>query len=205
MLVFANPTKRPRRAAPTKKGGPMATKKRKKTTRRKVKNPGFFGFGRKKTARRRARRNPSGFMGAAKGLFGEMLSKDGVTMLAAAALTPTAVDFIKDKLAPKVTGWTGMAVRAGIVAGLAWATDRFVGRKAALTVGAVGLGTLVAEGINLARAKSAGLSDELADVAAQRPELIDHFAQGYQTGAMGEYGMGLSAFPAQSPQAFDFN
>lgn len=183
----------------------MATKKHKKTARRKVKNPGFFGFC-KKATRRRARRNPGGFMTGAKNLFGEMLSKDGVTMLAAAALTPTAVDFIKDKLAPKTTGWTGMAVRAGIVAGLAWATDRFVGRKAALTVGAVGLGTLVAEGINLARAKSAGLSDELADIAAQRPELIDHFSSGYQQSqTMGAYEMGLSGGFQPATQVFDFS
>lgn len=159
------------------------TKRRAVTRRRVHRNPAPVATKR----RRRVHRNPSGFAArfAGKGVLGELLSMEGAIMLGAGLVAPTAATWIQAKVMPSATGWTKIAVQAAVILGGAWALDKYgKQRKAALAFALTGSSALIADAINLGRAKAAGVSGVLADYMVQNPVLIDQVASG---GALQDY------------------
>lgn len=123
------------------------------------------------------RRNPSSFAG--KGLLKEILSKDGLLMVAGAFAAPMATDWLQEKIMPSATGWTKVALKAGLTVGVAFAIDKFLKmRKVALAYGVTGLAVTAADAVNIARGQMAGLSASEADMLANRPDLIAQVASG---------------------------
>lgn len=150
------------------------------------------------TRRRSVRRNPSMFSGG--GVLGELLSKDGLIMVGAAFAAPMATDYLQEKIMPSATGWTKVAVKAGLVAAGAWAIDKFLKqRKAALAYAVTGAAVVASDAVQIARGVMAGLSASEADMLANRPDLIQAVANG---GLGGAYEMGLSG-PYQTGLAED--
>jgi hypothetical protein len=73
------------------------------------------------------------------------MNKDGLIMVSAVALTPTALEMAMKYVAPSSTGYTRIAIKAGIGLGLAWAIHKWLNKKGGLVVGLVSAGTAVAE------------------------------------------------------------
>lgn len=228
MLISANPA-RPKafkkkakgktatgRKAPKKGASAMAKKHRtaaqKAATRRLValnksrhghkprkthRNP-YRAVSRKRhgVKRHRTHRNPFTLRG---GILGEILSKDGLLMVAGAFAAPMATDYLQEKIMPSATGWTKVGVKAALVLAGAWAIDRFLKmRKVALAYGVTGAAVVAADAVNIARGQMAGLSASEADMLANRPDLIAGVASGnlgapYQTGLSAPYQTGLSS------------
>jgi hypothetical protein len=209
MLIYANPTTtprppkattktRPRRAA-SKGATTMARKTRsaaqKAATRRMLaanksrkrhRNPAPRKATRSRRSyaaaprRRSVQRNPSA--GLARGILGELASKDGLILLGSAAIAPTTVDFIAEKVVPVQyqSGWTGLLAKAAIAAAATYALDRYGKQRKAAIGFAVGAGgSLVALAYRTFRAGQAlpaGIaqaSPATADEIAKNPTLYE--------------------------------
>jgi hypothetical protein len=161
-LIVVNPTHRKpkaRKKAISKRKNPMAKKRRSpaqkaafarmlagrkrhhnpapKRRRRVHRNPTH----RKVYTRRR---NPS----TGGGLMGELLSKDGLMMIAAVVGTPTLTELAVSYLMPTASGTTRSLVKAGLGAGIAYGVYRFVSKKAGLIVALVSVGSAASDLIN---------------------------------------------------------
>ncbi len=145
--------------------------------------------------RRSIRRNPSMFSG---GILGELISKEGLLMVAGAFAAPMVTDYLQEKLMPTATGYTKLAVKAGLVLAGAWAIDRFLKmRKAAIAYGVTGAAVVASDAVQIARGVMSGLSADEADMLANRPDLVARVASGnlgadYSQGLAGPYSQGLS-------------
>lgn len=92
----------------------------------------------------RRRRNPI----AASGLMGELLSKEGLMMVAAVVGTPTLTELAVTYVMPTATGTTRSLVKAGLGAAIAWGVYKYVSKKAGVVVGLVSIGSAVSDVIN---------------------------------------------------------
>lgn len=191
MLIYANPTATKPRAA-RRRAAPGASTMKKRTTKRRAvsrrrvhRNPAPVA-----TRRRRVHRNPSlaGRFGVARGsVLGELLSVEGAMMIGAGLVAPTAAAWVQAKVMPSATGWVKLGIQAAVVLGGAYAIDKYgKQRKAALAFALTGTSALIADAINLGRAKATGVSDSLADYLVQNPSLINAAADGRDQ-AMGDY------------------
>lgn len=146
--------------------------------------------------RRRVHRNPSLLSGG--GILGELLSMKGVVMVGAAFAAPMAATYLQNLLMPTATGWTKVAVKAGIVLAGAYAIDKFVKqRNAALAFGITGIASVGSDVMNIVQGVVQGLSADQADMLANRPELIRSIAAGqlgtrYEPGMGGPYGVSMA-------------
>ena len=163
-LIVVNPTHRKPKAkkkAILKEKNPMAKKRRSaaqkaafsrmlagrkrhrnpapKRRRRVTRNP---SHSRKVYSRRR---NPSHGSGS---LMNELLSKDGMMMIAAVVGTPTLTELAVSYLMPTASGTTRSLVKAGLGAGIAYGVYRFVSKKAGVIVALVSVGSAVSDLIN---------------------------------------------------------
>lgn len=151
--------------------------------------------------RRRVHRNPSLF---GRGILGELASKDGLMLLGAAAVAPTAVDFIAEKVVPiqYASGMTGLLAKAAIAAASAYALDRFVNRKAAIGFAVGSGGSLLALAYKTFMVKQAlpatvpaQATGAMADEIAKNPSLYKSLMEsndwsslnGYAVAPMGGY------------------
>lgn len=116
---------------------------RKATRRRVRRNPSPVSYAR----RRRVHRNPSVAGGGS--IFSELMSKDGLMMIAAVVGTPTITELAVSYIMPNASGTTRTAVKAGLGLGIAWAVHKYVSKKAGLVVGLVTAGSAVADLINV--------------------------------------------------------
>ena len=91
------------------------------------------------------RRNPSTGGGS---LVNELLSKDGLLMVAAVVGTPTLTELAVSYLMPTASGTTRSLVKAGLGAGIAYGVYRFVSKKAGVIVALVSVGSAVSDLIN---------------------------------------------------------
>jgi hypothetical protein len=145
--------------------------------------------------KRRTHRNPSLFGGG--GILGELISKDGLMMVAGAFAAPMVTDYVQEKIMPSATGWTKVAVKAGLVLAGAFAIDKFLKmRKVALAYGVTGAAVVASDAAQIARGVMAGLSASEADMLASRPELVGQVASGslgapYSAGLGSPYATGL--------------
>lgn len=138
--------------------------------------------------RRTIRRNPSMFSG---GILGELISKEGLIMVGAAFAAPMVTDYLQEKIMPTATGYTKLAVKAGLVLAGAYAIDRFLKmRKAAIAYGVTGAAVVASDAVQIARGVMSGLSADEADMLANRPDLVARVASG---NLGGDYSQGLSA------------
>lgn len=144
--------------------------------------------------RRRTHRNP-GILGGG-GILKELISKEGLMMVAGAMAAPMVTDYLQEKIMPTATGWTKVALKAGLVLAGAYAIDKFLKmRKAALAYGVTGAAVVASDAIQIGRGVMAGLSASEADMVANRPDLVARIAQGgfgYQQGMSEPYTVGLS-------------
>lgn len=200
-----------------------STRRRAVSRRRAVANPSYRRRRRRHAVsnpvsyrrhRRRVHRNPS-FSG--KGILGEFASKDGLMMLGAAAIAPTAVNFIADKIVPTQynSGWTGLAAKTVIAGGITWALDRYLKqRKAALGFAIGSLGSLIAQAVQTYRVGSAlpQAPAPVADEIARNPALFEQVMSGdysalngYEMAPVGGYDVTpLSGMPGSpDPNGFD--
>jgi hypothetical protein len=205
MIIFANPSTRPKRAKTAtkarkpravKKGASAMAKKHRSPaqraatkrmlaanrSRKRHRNPTTRHATRRRSAsvaapkrRRRVHRNPSLF-GGGMGVLGELMTKEGLLMIGGAFVAPMVADFVQEKIMPSATGWTKILVKAGVVAAGAWAIDKFGRqRKAALAFGVTGAAVLASDAVRLYRGQMAGLSEGEADYLATRPELMQAY------------------------------
>jgi len=123
-------------------------------------------------SRRRVHRNPGGF---GRGILGELASKDGLMLLGAAAIAPTAVDMVAAAVVPiqYSMGLTGLAAKGAIAVGLTYAVDRFINRKAAIGFAAGSLGSLLLAGYKTFMTQQA----LPAAVTANAPAVADEIAK----------------------------
>lgn len=181
--------------------------KRRKSTRRRVtkrrvtKNPTTRRSYRAAAPRRRrsVHRNPAPSF--ARGILGELASKDGLMLLGAAALAPTAVDMVAEKIVPAQyqSGWTGILAKAAIAAAAVWAIDRFGKQRKAALGFAVGSGaSLLAQAVRMYRVGQAmpAAPAPVADEIAKNPALFSQVMagdfsslNGYQMAPVGGYEM----------------
>jgi hypothetical protein len=138
---------------------------------------------RKAHRRRRVHRNP--FTVSSKSILGEITSRDGLVMLAAAAVAPTAVNMICDKVVPVAynSGWWRIAARAGVTLGLAYVIDKYAKqRKAALGFLAGSAGSIIYDGYRLATlstaAPAASLTPAQQDEIVRNPTLFEGVMSG---------------------------
>jgi hypothetical protein len=117
---------------------------RKATSRRRVRrNPAPVSY------RRRIRRNPSTGGGS---MLNELMSKDGLMMVAAVIGTPTITTLAAAYLLPTSLQGNNVqstAAKAAIGLGLGWAVHKYVNKKAGMIVALVSAGSAVAEVINI--------------------------------------------------------
>ena len=160
-LIVVNPTHKPKaRKAATKKGPNMARKHRspaqKAATRRMLaanrrhKNPSAPKRRRRvvRHASRKVytrRRNPSVGSGS---LVNELLSKEGMLMVAAVVGTPTLTELAVTYIMPTASGTTRSVVKAALGAGIAYGVYRYVSKKAGVIVALVSVGSAVSDMIN---------------------------------------------------------
>jgi hypothetical protein len=177
---------------------------RKATKRRKTShNPHHF----KVAARRKTRRNPSIFGGG--GILGDLISKEGLIMVAAAMVAPMAADYVQQAVMPSATGWTKIAIKVAVIGAGAYALDKFLHqRKAALAFGVTGAAVIASDAIQIARGVMSGLSASEADMVANRPDLVQQIANGYgykrgmADNRLGEPGDVTGSFNNPFPKAF---
>jgi hypothetical protein len=160
-LIVVNPTTRKpkaRKRATTKKGTTMAKKHRsaaqkaafrKMIAARRHKNPSAAPRRRRRaTASRKVytrRRNPSTGGGS---LMNELLSKDGLMMVAAVVGTPTLTELAVSYLMPTASGTTRSLVKAGLGAAIGYGVYKYVSKKAGLIVALVSVGSAASDLIN---------------------------------------------------------
>ena len=157
--------------------------------------------------RRRVSHNPRLFGGG--GILGELISKEGLLMVAGAFAAPMVADYVQETIMPSATGWTKVAVKAAVVVAGAYAIDRFLKmRKAALAFGVTGAAVVASDAVNIARGVMKGLSASEADLLANRPDIAAQIAAGnlggaYEAGLAGNYTPGLAggitAMPDYAP------
>ena len=161
-MLAANKSRKTHRNPTARK----ATSRRRRATHR---NPVSY--------RRRARRNPS-LMGSG-GILKDLISKEGLMMVAGAMAAPMITDYLQEKIMPTATGWTKVAVKAGLVLAGAYAIDKFLKmRKVALAYGVTGAAVVASDAVQIGRGVMAGLSASEADMVANRPDLVAKIAQG---------------------------
>ena len=155
--------------------------------------------------RRTVRRNPGFLSGLTSGgILGELISKEGLMMVAGAMAAPMVTDYLQEKIMPTATGWTKVAVKGALVLAGAFAIDKFLKmRKAALAYGVTGAAVVVSDAIQIGRGVMAGLSASEADMVANRPDLVARIAQGtgYSRGLAG-YGPSLAETGNQAEGSF---
>ena len=100
-----------------------------------------------KARRRRVTRNPALF--ASGGLFGELLSVEGLMMAATVVVMPTVTELATSMIAPTLTGYSRAGVKAGIGIAAAVVLDKIVGRKVALIASLLAIGTGVMEAVKV--------------------------------------------------------
>jgi hypothetical protein len=106
---------------------------------------------------------------------------------------PMVTDYMQEKIMPTATGWTKVAVKAGLVLAGAYAIDKFLKmRKAALAYGVTGAAVVASDAIQIGRGVMAGLSASEADLVANRPDLVARIANGYKQGMADPYSPGLA-------------
>lgn len=193
MLIYANPSHRPRRARGTSKKGPTMAKKkraRKATSRRRRtihRNPTHSRRASSRRAsshkrRRRVHRNP--FTVSSKGIIGEITSRDGLMMLAAAAVAPVTVNTICDKILPIAynTGWYKLAARTAVTLGIGYVIDKYAKqRKVALGFVAGSAGSILYDAYTTYRAGAIlppGTPPAVADEIARNPTLFEGVMNG---------------------------
>ena len=129
--------------------------------------------------RRRIHRNPS--IAGARSFLGELASTQGLIMLAAAAAAPTVVDMATGYIVPVQyqTGYTGLAAKAAIAFGIAYALDRFgKQRKAAIGFAVGAAGSLIASAVRTYQVASVvptvapAVQDQIADNPAMYKALM---------------------------------
>lgn len=156
--------------------------------------------------RRTVRRNPGFLSGLTSGgVLGELISKEGLMMVAGAMAAPMVTDYLQEKIMPTATGWTKIALKAALVLGGAFAIDKFLKmRKAAIAYAVTGAAVVASDAIQIGRGVMAGLSASEADMVATRPDLVARIAQGtgYSRGLAG-YGPSLAETGTQSDGAFN--
>lgn len=163
-LIVVNPTTRKpkpkaNKKAVSRKGTTMAKKHRspaqkaafrKMIAARRHKNPSHAPARRRRrtTASRKVytrRRNPSSGGGS---LMNELLSKDGLMMVAAVVGTPTLTELAVSYLMPTASGTTRSLVKAGLGLGIGYGVYRFVSKKAGVIVALVSVGSAASDLIN---------------------------------------------------------
>jgi len=167
MLTIINPTTRKPGKTKEKK---MATRKRRKGMPAGLKrywakvrgakrdhNPGPVVHRRRRRVhrnpvvtshrRRRVHRNPSQ-MFTSKGIFAELMTAEGLMMIAAVAATPTITSLAVNAFAPSLTGYQRAGAKAAVGLGLGFATYKFVNKKAGLVAAVAALGIAAAECYN---------------------------------------------------------
>lgn len=225
MLIYANPSTRPHKATPStktrprraasKKGPKMAkhrsaaqkaaTKRMLAANRSRKRHRNPSAAPRKATRRRRhnpsaaPRRRRGSVSTYSRGILGELASKDGLMLLGAAAVAPTVVDFIAEKVVPVqyASGWTGLLAKAAIAAAGAYALDKVAKQRKAAIGFAVGAGgslialayrTFQAQQTLPASAAPAGAAkDALADEIAANPTLYRSLMDGSQWDSLNGY------------------
>lgn len=100
---------------------------------------------RRATRRRRLHRNPALF--SQNGLFGELMSMEGLMMAGVVVAMPTAQEMAVSMIAPESTGYGRVAIKTGVGLAGAFLVDKLVGRKVALIAALIAVGTGVAETI----------------------------------------------------------
>lgn len=184
-------------------------------SRKRVKNPSSRKATRHRRSyaaaaprRRRIHRNPS--TGFARGILGELASMDGVMLLGAAAIAPTAVDFIAEKIVPDQyrSGWTGLIAKAAIAAAGAYAIDRFGKQRKAAIGFAVGAGgSLVALAYRTFRAQQTlppSAAPATADEIAKNPTLYNSLMAGSDFSSLNEYASAPMGGYAEAPMGDDW-
>jgi hypothetical protein len=155
--------------------------------------------------RRRTRRNPS-IMGSG-GILKDLISKEGLMMVAGAMVAPMVTDYLQEKIMPTATGWTKVALKAGLVLAGAYAIDKFLKmRKVALAYGVTGAAVVASDAVQIGRGVMAGLSASEADMVANRPDLVAKIAQGgfgYTKGLSAPYSVGLAESGSASNGSFN--
>jgi len=104
------------------------------------------------------KRNP-----APGGFFGELMSKEGLLMIAAVAGTPTALEFGVNLVMPNANGYIRSGVKAAIGVGLGFGIYKFVNKKMGALVAAASIGAAAIEAFHQFQ-----LHDSL-DMAATKP------------------------------------
>lgn len=99
-------------------------------------------------ARRRVHRNPSQ-MFTTKGIFGELMTAEGLMMVAAVAATPTLTSLAVNQFAPSLTGYSRSAAKAAVGLGIGLGVYQFVNKKAGLVAAVAALGIAAAECYNI--------------------------------------------------------
>jgi len=121
-------------AANRRHKNPSPARRRKATRRRTVHRAAPVSY-----RRRRVHRNPS--VGSKGGMLGELMSKDGLMMIAAVAATPTLMELAAAYVLPKtLTGTTRIAAKTALGLGLGWAVHKYVSKKAGMVVALVSVG-----------------------------------------------------------------
>jgi hypothetical protein len=212
MLIYANPSStRPRRARATKKGEPMAKRrkvshKRRAVSRRRVHHNPAPRIRSERSPIRRARRAVSR---GASNFLGELASKDGMILLASAAAAPAVVNLISEKLVPAQykLGWTGILAKAGITIGLAYVVDRYAKqRKAAIGIAAGGLGVIISDAVNFYRVTNSVPSAPVAvqDQISKNPAMLSALVDGDYNSLNG-YAMAPMAGYEMAPMGEDYD
>lgn len=145
-------------------------------------------------SRRRRHHNPT----FGRGILGELASMDGLILLGSAAVAPTAVNMIADKVIPTqyATGYTGLLAKAAIAAALVFGIDRGLKqRKAAIGFAAGSLGSLLADGYRLvmvrqtlpASVTATPAASGMADEIAKNPTLYQSLMNGSQYSSLNGY------------------
>jgi hypothetical protein len=162
-LIVVNPTHRKPKAkkkAVHKEKNPMA-KKRRSAAQKAAFSRMLAGRKRHRNPapkrRRRVTRNPSSRKvytrrrnpGTGAGsLMNELLSKDGLMMIAAVVGTPTLTELAVSYLMPTASGTTRSLVKAGLGLGIGYGVYRFVSKKAGVIVALVSVGSAASDLIN---------------------------------------------------------
>jgi hypothetical protein len=84
-------------------------------------------------------------MFTSKGIFGELMTAEGLMMVGAVALTPTITTMAVNLIAPTQKDYARSAIKAVIGLGLGFGLYKFVNKKAGLVAAVVSVGTAAAE------------------------------------------------------------
>jgi hypothetical protein len=135
---------------------------------------------------RRRYRNPgllSGLTGQGS-ILKELLSLDGALMVGASIAAPMSADWVQQMVMPSATGYTKLAVKAGVILLGAWAIHKFLKKpKVALAYGVTGSAVLAYDAYKIFTGTLSGLSAAQADALAMNPDNARMIATaGYRRG-----------------------